>query len=383
MNSVDEIIQNLMEKQKLSDLEKRSNSFNENEIKAIIKRVADCEVCSVGHGAYKNVYSYQKDKVILEEGAHRAIAPFNLKRNIVSKLRDYGINTPKLIYYLTQDQAFKLGNKNLAYEVQERAKGSFLKTFDHELIITHLYGLTDELFDPELSKSSEDMLCDKYNFEMLKSRVLTGIPHTEKFLKHFTCLSAVDALDVNAGNFLYSPTFGYSFIDLDMYYLKDIDTSNLDEFFNSEINDINKNRIMARYSSLMNTCVSLFGNSVKPAPNKYFQEFIYSGILTQQFLNVMQTSHDPKLRFAKEFAQNFDKSKFYGANPQDLNLLYSAMKSNDEASLESIRQKFDLPASYDFNKELDSESFIKAMDLTNAMEQPKEAFQKADDPEMN
>ena len=36
MNSVDEIIQNLIEKQKLSDHEKRSYSFDSNQIKAKI-----------------------------------------------------------------------------------------------------------------------------------------------------------------------------------------------------------------------------------------------------------------------------------------------------------------------------------------------------------
>ena len=102
--------------------------------------------------------------------------PFSVKKQIVNKLNEYGINTPKLVYYLTQDQAFKLGNKEISYEVQERAKGSFLNTFDYKKVLYHLYGLTGELC-PYLTKSSEKLLSEKYNFEMLKSRTLTGIPH--------------------------------------------------------------------------------------------------------------------------------------------------------------------------------------------------------------
>lgn len=206
---------------------------------------------------------------------------------------------------------------------------------------------------------------------MLKSRVLTGIPHIEEFLKHFTCLSAADVLDVNEGNFLHSPAFGYAFVDLNLNTLKDIDLSNLDEFFNSKINDINKSRIITSYSYLMNCCVGIYGGMIfKQPPNKHFEAYVYSGILSKQFLNIMQTSNDPKLKFAKEFAQVFDYSNFYAANPQDLDLIYSAIKSNDESLLELIRQRFDLPANYNFSDNLEGNKFIQAMDLTYAMAQP-------------
>ncbi len=372
MNSIDEIIQNLIAKQKEIDQEQCSRGFNAKEIKAQIKKIADYDVYPTGGGAYKNVFPYKKDKVILEEGTYRQTLPFNVKKEIVNKLNEYGINTPKLIFYLTQDQAFKLGNKELSYEVQERAKGSFLNTFDYEKVLYHLYGLTGEMFVPNLTKDSENLLCEKYNFEILKNRTLTGIPHIEKFLKHFTCLSSAYALDVNGGNFFYSPAFGYTFIDLDLDKFDNNNILDLDNFFNSQINDINKARIMSSYSYLMHCCVDSLheGGFFKPDPNENFEAYVYTGLLCTQFLNVMQTSPDPKLRFAKEYAERFKFSNFYGANPQTLDLLYSAIKSNDKSLLKSIRCQFDLPATYDFNKEIDGESFIKAMDLTNAMEQP-------------
>ena len=371
MSTVDEIIQNLIAKQEEIDQEQSSARVNVNEIKATIKNIADYDVYLAGKGAYKKVFPYKKDKVILEEGTYRQTMPFSVKKQIVNKLNEYGINTPKLVYYLTQDQAFKLGNKEISYEVQERAKGSFLNTFDYKKVLYHLYGLTGEMY-PYLTKSSEKLLSEKYNFEMLKSRTLTGIPHIEKFLKHFTCLVSAYALDVNGGNFFYSPAFGYTFIDLNLDKFNDENISDLENFFNSKINNINKTRIMTDYSNFMHCCVDSLheGGLFKPDPNEDFEAYVYTGILCKQFLNVMQTSTDPKLRFAKEFAQKFKFPNFYGANPQDLDLLYSAMKSNDEASLESIRQKFDLPANYNFSDNLEGKKFIQAMDLTYAMDQP-------------
>ena len=89
------------------------------------------------------------------------------------------------------------------------------------------------------------------------------------------------------------------------------------------------------------------------------------------FLNVMKTTTSPLLPNAKFYAISlFAEADFFGASTKTLNTLYNDLKTNNKAGLNATRLFFDLPEDYDFNKELDGESFIKAMDLTYAMEQP-------------
>ena len=94
----------------------------------------------------------------------------------------------------------------------------------------------------------------------------------------------------------------------------------------------------------------------------------------KQLLTVMQNSTDPILKNAKKFANEFDyknmEKDYFGANSKNLNLLYQGLTQNDENCLKKIRSLFNLSKKYDFQTEFDCESFIKAMDLTYAMEQP-------------
>ena len=371
MSTVDEIIQNLIAKQDANDALARTDRLNKAELYSHIKQIENKKANQMGNGTFKNVYPFKGDKVILAGLLHKN--DFDHRQQIIDQLIECGINTPRLIFHTTK------GNHN--YEVQERAKGSFLRTNYYHYILDHLSGLSGKTL--KIESEDERALKHKYNFEMIKRRTLTGIPHIEKFLIDFTCLKAVGALDILPRNFFYDPKTGYSFIDLNVSdFSKNI--KNMKDYLNSKVNSSSEFKNATGYADFIFECIAsddgyrynFFNN------NLHFGEYVYSGILLKQFLNVMQTSTHPHLKFAKSFAENFDFDCITSASPKTLELLYSGIKTNDETIFKYLRKEFGLPASYDFSKELDGESFIKAMDLTYAMEQPKEATENTDIAEM-
>ena len=179
MNSVDEIIENLIAKQDANDALARTDKLNKTELYFHINKIENKKANQMGNGAFKKVYPFKGDKVILAGLLHKN--DFDHRQQIINQLIECGINTPRLIFYTVKE--------NHNYEVQERAKGSFLRTSYYCYILDHLSGLSGKTL--KIESEDERALKHKYNFEMMKRKTLTGIPHIEKFLSDFTCLKAV------------------------------------------------------------------------------------------------------------------------------------------------------------------------------------------------
>lgn len=385
MQSVKEYVARLFELQNKLDqnlINEQQNastlysSFDESEVVSAIKNINAESSISTGFGVEKTGYRFL-NYVILAYGGDSSFISLKARKTFAQNLKEAGISTPALLYACYQNDIIKDGFDDLIYEVQQSAIGAPIGFNSTTQFTYYLNSLENKKVLNCDSHPLFSELVHKYNLNMMKSRVLTGIPHTEKFLKEYAVLDLIKALDYHGGNVFYNPSIGYSFIDLD-------------------INDCINNCGLANFEKYLNTCLAnrkvnfskLFEcadgtilhskihsyNDFLDGRKEHFEHFMFSGILMKQLLSVMQNSTDPILKDAKKFADDFDyknmEKDYFGANSKILNLLYDGLTQNDEKSLKKIRSHFNLSKKYDFQTEFDCESFIQAMDLTYAMEQP-------------
>ena len=67
MSTVDEIIENLIAKQDANDALARTDKLNKTELYFHIKQIENKKANQMGNGAFKKVYPFKGDKVILSQ----------------------------------------------------------------------------------------------------------------------------------------------------------------------------------------------------------------------------------------------------------------------------------------------------------------------------
>ncbi len=368
-NQVD---QNLIKEQK--DVSSLYSSFDESEVVSAIKNINAESSISIGFGVEKTGYRFL-NYVILAYGSEPGFISLKAKKTFAQNLKEAGVSTPALLYACYQNDIIKNGFDDLIYEVQQSAIGAPIGFNSTTQFTYYLNSLENQKV---LDCNSHPLfweLVHKYNLDMMKRRVLTGIPHTEKFLKDYAILDSINALDYHGGNVFYNPSMGYSFIDLDINdCINNCGLANFEKYLNTCLANrkVNFNNLFERADGTVLHSKRYSYHDFLDGRKEHFEHFMFSGILMKQLLNVMQTSTDPILKDANEFANNFDyknmEKDYFGASSKNLNLLYVGITQNDEKSLKKIRSHFKLPKSYDFQTDFDSESFIKAMDSTNEMD---------------
>lgn len=370
-NQLDE---NLIKEQK--DVSSLYYTFDESEVVSAIKNINAESSISTGFGVEKTGYRFLS-YVILSYGANQAYISPKANQEFVQKLKNFGVSTPAILYNSFESNIIKGGKDDLMYEVQQSAIGAPIGFNTSVHFVEHLNSLENRKVLNDYSHPLFTELVHKYNLEMLKSRVLTGIPHIENFLKDYTILDLTKALDFHGGNVFFNPLIGYTTIDLDINdCIYNCGFANFEKYLNDCLSQrkVNFNKLFDCVDGTFLHSKRYSYNDFLDGRKEHFEHFMFSGILMKQLLTVMQNSTDPILKDAKKFANEFDyknmEKDYFGANSKNLNLLYQGLTQNDEKSLKKIRSHFNLSKKYDFQTEFDCESFIQAMDLTYAMEQP-------------
>ncbi len=370
-----ELVEELIKLQNNTDekimLENYEPSYFTSENPLLVESIQKIEhglSSEMGSGVHKKGYRFLT-YILLKQVPNQYIS-FSDKQTTSDFLRkNYNINTPELVGNILRDDVLHNGDFNITYEIQKLATGLPLAFGKPENMISFLSTLKNchpsQLgFTRNLDKT--------YNATMLKHRALTHIPHIEKFLEDFTVLNNNHLIDYHGENIHFSEKYGYSFIDLgyrgfsESYNekkLKCIFEENLKSFPDYDFFFSNLYGSWELNKKYMGS--ECFYN------REYFTEYVYLGVLTKQILNVMKTTSSPLLDNAKFYANNlYNQKNFFSAPPEFLDQLYSAFKTNNSNYLQEVKNQFYLPEDYDLNKTLDSDAFIKAMDLTYAMEQP-------------
>ena len=370
-NQLDE---NLIKEQK--DVTSLYHTFNDSEVVSAIENINAESSISTGFGVEKTGYRFL-NYVILAYGSDSSFISLKAREIFAQKLKETGISTPALLYACYQNDITKDGFDDLIYEVQQSAIGAPIGFNSTTQFTYYLNSLENKKVLNCDSHPLFSELVHKYNLDMMKSRVLTGIPHTEKFLKDYAILDLTKALDYHGGNVFYNPSIGYSFIDLDINdCINNCGLASFEKYLNTCLANrkVNFNNLFERADGTVLHSKRYSYNDFLDGRKEHFEHFVFSGILMKQLLSVMQNSTDPILKDAKKFANEFDyenmEKDYFGANSKNLNLLYKGLTQNDEKSLKKIRSYFGLSKSFDFQTEFDCESFIQAMDVTYAMEQP-------------
>ena len=363
--------QNLINEQK--DVSSLYSSFDESEVVSAIKNINAESSIATGFGVEKTGYRFL-NHVILCYGMDEGYISPKAKQEFTKNLKEVGVSTPALLYSCYQTDISKDGFDDLIYEVQQSAIGSPIGFNTTSHFINYLNSLENKTVLKYDSHPLFTELIHKYNLNMMKSRVLTGIPHIENFLKDYAILDLIKALDYHGGNVFFSSLQGYTIIDLDINdCINNCGLANFEKYLNNCLANrkVNFNKLFECADGTILHSKRYSYHDFLDGRKEHFEHFMFSGILMKQLLNIMQNSTDPILKDAKKFADDFDyknmEKDYFGANSKILNLLYEGLTQNDEKSLKKIRSHFNLSKKYDFQTEFDCENFIQAMDLTYAM----------------
>ena len=380
MNSSNNLIERIFELQKKLDESLIDETASDSLLYSLlhmpqlvkaIKNIEQGETTIIGRGVDKVGYKFL-NYIILKEKIDYTV-PLSTKKEITQKLRSIGVQTPPIIFHSSRDKLFDDGYVNDLYEVQQFAKGSPIGFSMSYRVIDYANALENKKVYGN-SEPDNKKLVAKYNLEMLKKRALTGAKHAENFVKNYAILSSLNALDFHGGNILYNENSGYTFIDL-VYdtLLKFNEQKDLVGFVNNALisNPPNYNILFDILDGSLLFSRTHNAYTFNLDKSRYFENFIFSGIVMQQCINAINNSTSPILDSAKEFLggihPNSIDQKFFGANPSTLNVLYKGIKENDSRCLDCIRNQFDIPNNFNFQTMFDCESFIKAMDITREM----------------
>ncbi len=382
-NANDEFIQRIFELQNKLDQNLITQSpvdsliyslFHASQIIDVIKDIEKGNVLESGKGVEKVGYRFL-NYVILKQKPNKYNLPLNVKKAITKVLSDQGVSTPPIVFHTNQDIVFNNGHVNDLYEVQQSAIGSPIGFSKSYKVLEYANGLESNNAHSETENNTDLVMA--YNLAMLKKRTLKGIPHIEKYINNYSILNSLKVLDFHGGNVFFHDKAGYSFIDLELGGIVNIlTTPHVSSFINNalENNPPNFHVFFDRINGTIMHDQMFFPNRFKKDKTKYFENFIFSGILIQQYLNAISNSQDPVLDCAKEFVENLDieniDQTYFGANYKTLNQLYNGIKNSDAESLDAIRNQFNIPTTFNFQTHFDCESFIQAMDLTREMNNP-------------
>ena len=331
-----------------------------------IQKIENNLTSEMGSGVHKKGYRFLT--YILLKQVPNAYIGFTDKQTTSNFLRrDYKVNTPELVGNILRDDVLHNGDFNITYEIQKLTTGIPLAVAKPSDIIFFLSTLKN---CQPYQLGYTDNLAKTYNASMLKHRALNHIPHIENFLEGFTVLNNNGMIDYHGKNVHFSEKYGYSFIDLGYRgFSENFNGESLKSIFEKNMERTpDYNHFFSKLYGTLDLDKKFMLNDFY-YNREYFPEYVYLGVLTKQILNVMKSTTSPLLPDARFYANHvYNQENFFSAPPDFLDQLYSAFKTNNSSFLQEVKNQFCLDEDFDFDKTIDSESFIKAMDLTYAME---------------
>ncbi len=343
--------------------------------------------CICGEGVHKKGFLINSNKILLKSDTK--VAKPGQAFFIALALKKFGVNIAMPLLFTTEASVYP--NKSHPYysfEIQEEAKGSFVKSLRADSLIEHITSANHDINIEYFKDLDKSKVRDQFNLAMTKHRAKTGMPFIKNYMFDFSTLKILGFKDLHTENVFYSSQKGYTFFDIDQ-------TNNLfdDETFKQAeaISKIKENlENYSNYSSetierdFMNYMISALGLSTpshiaKPTLKRGFAQYVYNGIITHQLLESMKTNtpendcYNPNFPHAKDCAiklesQLNDKSNTVLNNailisPNNLLKLENALLENNSTSLDEIKEEYNLPEDFDFSC-IDIPFFLETMKAT-------------------
>ena len=360
--NIKETIKNILTKKDgRFQLKKLTTNFSEQSItesssyfNSLIDSIESKQLTPSSCGTHKTCYTFPLHVVLkgIYKDPIKFAKNFSLKQKGINKLRELGIQTPKLSFFTTRNVSDTKSqtDSQIGYEIQDRVKGSPLAFFNYDDFMTYAKNSYPNLQCLDDSSYLDDKIL-QYNLHMQKLFLKTPLKQKNDFINQYRKLTTLDiSNDFHEENILFSKDSGFWFIDLD-------NTEALADLSAEDLSDRLKDRSLD-YRFLSNLFYDTIGFNCT-AENS-LPVMLYNNLIVNQLLSTPNIDNlDFDLDTCTRVRINNVKDNFYPCLSNEMTEnIYIALKQNNMDMLYHICPEFENNPEY--LEYLDREFFISA-----------------------